>query len=431
MLSIISPSTPTPPRFSQRTAWTEESPISDLMSRALAHPQLVSLAAGFVDQKTLPIEGVAEAFADLLNDPADARAALQYGTTPGYAPLRAHVLDLHCQLDGTTAAAANLTIDRVVLTAGSNQLLHLVAESLLDPGDIVLCAAPTYFVFLGLLANLGARAIGVASDADGIRPDALEATLAKIDAAGDLARVKAIYVVSDFENPSGATLSAERRPQVVEIARRWSRLARIYVLEDAAYRELRYEGDHLPSLRSFDPEGITVVHAGTFSKSFSPGIRVGWGLLPPCLVEPVCNRKGNIDFGSPNFAQHLVDRVIRRGGYGPQVSRLKTTYSEKLQATLAAADQFLRGIPGVSWEAPCGGLYLWLQLPPGLDAGTKGPLFDLAIEEGVLYVPGEYCFAPEGEPVRRNTIRLSFGVPTVERIAEGVAALGRALRKVV
>lgn len=422
---------PTPPRFSQRTAWTEESPISDLMSRALAYPQLVSLAAGFVDQATLPIEATAEAFRDLLAEPADARAALQYGTTPGYAPLRAHVLDLHCQLDGTTAAAEKLTIDRVVLTAGSNQLLHLVAESLLDPGDIVLCAAPTYFVFLGLLANLGARPIGIASDENGMRPDALEATLARIEAAGELAKVKAIYVVSDFENPSGATLSAERRPQIVEIARRWSRQARIYVLEDAAYRELRYSGSHLPSLRSFDPEGITVVHAGTFSKSFSPGIRVGWGLLPPCLVEPVCNRKGNIDFGSPNFAQHLVDRVIRRGSYGPHVARLRETYSEKLQATLAAADAHLRPITGISWQAPAGGLYLWLQLPAGIDAGTKGPLFDLAIKEGVLYVPGEYCFAPEGEGVRRNTIRLSFGVPSCERIAEGIAALGRALKQVV
>jgi 2-aminoadipate transaminase len=420
--------------FSRRAQWAAGQPISRLMHLALANPELISLAAGFVDQATLPVEAARQAAERVLLEPAYARAALQYGTTAGDARLRELVLDRFRHADGLPHATRGLAVDQVLLTAGSNQLLYLVAEALLDPGDIVLCAAPSYFVFLGILGSLGARAIGVASDERGLIPAALEEQLRRLERTGELDRVKAIYVTSYFDNPSSVSLSIERRPEVVEIAQRWTAEAKtggskIYVIEDTAYRDLRYAGEDLPSLRSFDEAGDTVIVAETFSKSFSPGIRVGWGILPPALVEPVSDLKGNIDFGSPHFAQRLMTAVLELGLWEPHVTVLRRSYQAKMEAMLAAADTFLANVPGVSWRRPSGGLYVWLRLPEGLDAGPSGSLFDAALAEGVIYVPGEYCFPSTGQAVAKNTIRMSFGVQSPEQIFRGVEALARAIRR--
>jgi 2-aminoadipate transaminase len=397
------------------------------MARALENPELISLAAGFVDTETLPAGRVGEALAGLLSDPSAARAALQYGTTTGYPPLRQGLLERTRQADGGAAAPR---LEQIVVTAGSNQFLHLVSESLLDPGDIVLCATPSYFVYLGLLAGLGARAVGVASDAEGMIPEALEEELARREALGELNRVKAIYLVPYFDNPAGSTMPLDRRAAVVESAKRWSRRTRIHVISDEAYRELRYGGEDVPSPRVCDADGSTVIVAGTFSKSFSPGIRVGWGILPKHLLAPVLDQKGNVDFGSPNFNQHLMAAVLQQGLLDPHVAEIRTAYRRKLTAMLAAAEQHLRPLPGVEWYGPQGGLYLWVRLPQAIDTGMDGPLFARAIQEGVLYVPGEYCYPDEGEPVCRCAMRLSFGVQSCEKIADGVQKLARAIAAV-
>lgn len=420
-------------RLSARVSRSAEPPISDLMHRALAQPHLISLAAGFVDQHSLPVAETAQAVAELAAEPDLARAALQYGTTLGHGPLREYVLEDVLAADRQSRAAAGLSTERVVLTAGSNQMLHLVTECLCDSGDIVLCAAPTYFVYLGLLDGLGIRGVGVAADRDGIIPEAVQEELLRRKAAGEARRVKAVYVVSYYDNPSSATLSLARREKLVELVRRWSRDTgqQLFILEDAAYRELRYAGDDLPSLRAFDDAGDTVVYAGTFSKSFSPGLRVGWGMLPPALVDPVCHFKGHIDFGSAHFNQALIARVIEAGLFRPHVEKLRTMYRAKLAAMLDACEKHLGGLPGVRWHAPEGGLYVWLTLDPSLDAGPGGKLFDRAVAAGMLYVPGEFSFAGEGVASQPNTIRLSFGVQTPARIEAGIAALAQAVRETV
>ncbi|QDU99068.1 aminotransferase-like domain-containing protein [Lignipirellula cremea] len=411
---------------SQRSQWAEGQPISELMSRALANPNLISLAAGFVDRESLPVEPTRLGFERMFANSLSAQTALQYGTTPGFPPLRTAILK-QMQERGE---ADGVTIDQIVVTAGSNQLLHLVCESLLDPGDIVICASPTYLVFIGTLNNLGARSVGACCDEQGLTPDGVERTLQAIDDAGELSRVKAIYTVPYYDNPCGLTMPVGRRQALVEIAKRWSRENRIHLIEDAAYRELRYEGEDAPSMRTFDADGETVITAGTFSKSFSPGIRVGWGVLPKHLVAPVCNQKGNIDFGSPNFSQHLMAEVLQGGLFEPHVEKIRDAYRVKLHAMLEAADEFLAPLPGVRWDRPTGGLYVWLVLPPGIDCGPRGQLFDAAIAEGMFYVPGQYCFPTEGEPVRKNTIRLSFGVQSPEKIRRGMEALARAIGQV-
>lgn len=401
------------------------------MYRALAQPHLISLAAGFVDQHSLPVEETRQALAALLAEPLEARSALQYGTTSGFAPLRERLLADLLAADGQTVAETALAGDRLLLTAGSNELLYLVTDTLCDPGDIVLCTAPTYFVYSGVCKNLGVHSYGVASDQEGLVPEALEDAFVRLHRSGRLPRVKALYVVSYFDNPRGTTLAAHRRPDVVEIVRRWSREAgrTIYIIDDMAYRELRYAGNDAPSLRRYDEEGQTVIATYTFSKSFSPGIRVGYGLLPKPLLTAVTEQKGNIDFGSANFNQHLVAKVLELDLWRSHVERLRAAYRPKLAAMLAAAEEHLAPLGGIRWSPPQGGLYVWVELPRDIDAGPNGTLFESAIAEGVLYLPGEFCFPSEGTDVRRNTMRLTFGVQSCDRIHQGMAALARAIRK--
>jgi 2-aminoadipate transaminase len=412
---------------SQRAKWAAGQPISELMARALENPDLISLAAGFVDGDTLPDEPVRQALSELMGDPTAARTALQYGTTPGFPELRRLLAERASSLDGCDTPVPP---EQVIVTAGSNQLLHLVSESLLDPGDVVLCASPTYFVYMGLLAGIGAHPMGVATDQAGIIPEALEEELERFRARGELQRVKAIYLVPYFDNPAGVTMPAQRRASVVEIAKRWSRRSKIHVISDEAYRELRYWGDDIPSMWTCDEDGDTVIVAGTFSKSFSPGIRVGWGFLPGHLAGPVNDQKGNVDFGSPNFNQHLMAKVLAMGLFDHHVERIREGYRRKLTAMLEAARACLAPLAGVQWFEPTGGLYVWLTLPPRIDTGMDGPLFEAALKEGVLYVPGQYCYPSLGEAVCRNTIRLSFGVQSCAKIREGVEKLARAIAAV-
>ena len=401
--------------------------ISSLMEMALASPGLVSLAAGFVDQATLPIECAAGAVAGLASDPPEGRRSLQYGTTAGDPSLRSRLLGLIEANEGVPEGTYRHLLPRTVVTTGSQQLLYLVAEALLDPGDIVLVESPTYFVFLGVLESRGARVIGVETDRHGLRPEALDATLAGLDAEGQLVRVKLIYTVSEHSNPSGISLGADRRGPLVALAQKWSKAHRIFVLEDSAYRGLSYDGDEPPSVWRHDPEGDTVILARTFSKTFSPGLKTGYGVLPAALVGPVLRLKGNHDFGSANFNQVVLDRLIADGRYARQVEALVSTYRSKRDVMLAALGEHLGGVDGVDWTRPAGGLYVWLTLPEGLDTGLAGPFFNRCVDEGVLYVPGSTSFAAEPGPVPRNHARLCFGVPDEWALVEGVRRLARAL----
>ncbi len=420
------------PGFSNRAAWAAGQPISALMSEALAHPELISLAAGFVDPMTLPGELVQTALERLLTSPEATRTALQYGTTPGVPRLRDLILQRLLSQDGNNSSSESLSIDQVVVTAGSNQLIHLVLESLLDPGDIVLCAAPTYLVFLGVVSQLGARAIGVSTDAEGMIPSALQKALEEIDRQGEKDRVKAIYLVPYADNPSGITMPLQRSSEIMEISRQWSsKPLPIQLIADLAYRDLRYSGDNIASIRTLDERGDQVILAGTFSKSFSPGVRVGWGLLPAHLVAPVCDQKGNIDFGSPNFNQYLMLDILEQGFLDSHLQEICRQYQVKLAAMLAASDRWFSDLEGVSWRAPSGGLYVWMEVPERIDTGPQGALFEAASREGVLYVAGGYCYAAEGEPIHRNTMRLSFGVQPPEKIEQGMKALSRALKSVM
>jgi len=426
-------------RLSERAKQTAEQPISYLMHAAVANPTMISLAAGLVDEESLPAEATRQSIEELLSDPAAARRALQYGTTQGDKRLRELAVEHLTQLEGRSAADMHLDPHHVVVTTGSQQMLQLVSDVLLDQGDIVLVGAPDYFVFLGTLSALGARVIGVPMDEQGIVPEALVETFSQLDHAGQLARVKLLYCASYFQNPTGVTLAAERRPVILDIVQKWSREGRILVLEDAAYRELNYTAARPPSLRSFDRSGESVILTQTFSKPFSPGLKTGYTVLPTELLEPVLHQKGNHDFGSANFIQHLLAALMTSGRYAEHVERMREIYRVKLAATLDALEtEFHRRSIAAQWTRPDGGLYVWLALAPDVDTTRGGELFRRCLDRGVLYVPGEYCFPPEfgasaagplGGP--RHTMRLSFGVPSTDRIRQGIARLAEAVAETV
>jgi 2-aminoadipate transaminase len=410
---------------------TGDSPISDLMARALACPDLISLAAGFVDNRSLPCPRTREAVNAILAHNDEGIRALQYGTTRGDASLRRVLANLVCPRARWSSEQIEALADRILVTNGSQQLLYLVAEALLDPGDIVLVESPTYFVFLGVLQSRGARVIGVEIDDGGMRLDALEQRLADLEAEGQLDRVKLIYTVSEHSNPSGLSLDPDRRPALLRIARDWSRSHRIFILEDAAYRGLHFEGAEAPSIWSFDHAGATVIHARTFSKTYSPGLKVGYGVLPADLLAPVLALKGNHDFGSAHFSQQLMERVVTKGFYAEQVATLRQIYRHKRDALLSALDEhFAPWRDDVHWTRPQGGLYVWLTLPPDIDTGRDSPFFAQCLEEGVLYVPGAYCFAAEPGTPPPNQARLTYGVTDRDGLREGVRRLATALANV-
>lgn len=414
--------------LSQKANRTGESPISYFMQQAIENPDIISLAAGLVDEDSLPASDIAAAVAGLLADPNQARAALQYGTTQGYAPLRERIVDRFCQIENCKPSDLHLSLDDVVITNGSQQLLYLLGEVLFDPGDIVITEAPSYFVYHALLNSKGVRVRSVPMDDQGMDTGALEELLAQLEHAGELHRVKLIYTVDYFQNPSGRTLSRERRAELLDIVRRFSKTQRILILEDAAYRELRFDGPDLPSVKRFDTENEFVVYASTFSKPLAPGLKTGYALLPRELMGPILHLKSNHDFGTANLSQHIAHRLLETGAYHRHVEKLRETYRPKRDAMLDTLSQEFADWPEVCWTKPMGGMFVWLSFPRFIDTGSRGPLIQACVREGVLYVPGEFAQVDETREIPRHEIRLAYGVGQIAELQEGIRRLRRAAR---
>jgi len=417
-------------RLSERSVRTGEAPISYLLSVLVDNPELVSLAAGLVDYETLPVEETREVVRELLDDTDAARKALQYGTTEGLLSLRRRLAERVCRMDDLDAGVCGITPDRVIIGTGSQQLLYLLSEILLDPGDLVVLGHPSYFVYMGALRSVAAECRSVPLDENGMRSDLLEDLFRELDARGELSRVKLLYFVSYFQNPTGISVGRERRREILDIVKRYSSDGSIHVIEDAAYRELRYDGEEIPSFHALDDTQRTVLYLGTFSKPFAPGLKTGYVVLSEELVGPISQLKGGHDFGSSNFTQHILDRVMEKGFYDSHVGQLRDSYRVKRDAMLEALAEHMP--EGVSWTHPNGGLYVWMTLPDDIVTGPDSKLFRQAIKEDVIYVPGEFCFAPDPELViPANHIRLSFGVGHPPRLDEGVRRLASAIRHVI
>ena len=416
--------------LSAKAARTREQPISYLIATAMRNPKLINLAAGLVDPLTLPVAECETITHRIFSDKALGRVALQYDTTQGLAELRREAVRHIEQMEGVPAAAMGLSADQVMTTTGSQQALYLIGDCLIDPGDIVIAAAPSYFVYTGTLDSLGASILTVPMDENGMDVEAVGRLLERLEREGRLGRVKFVYCTSYYQNPTGLTLSAGRRPRLLEIVKRFSRRHRILVLEDAAYRELRYDGPGHRSIKSYDSENRYTVLSSTFSKPFAPGLKLGYTTGPEDLLHAMLQQKGNHDFGSSNVTQHIALESFRDGSYYRHVELLRASYRVKRDAMLASLLRFMPRDAGIHWTHPHGGLYVWLTLPEHMDTSRTGPMFGACVDNGVLYVPGEYCFQRDEQGrLPNHHIRLSFGQvapdqiePGIQRLAEVVVA---------
>jgi 2-aminoadipate transaminase len=402
---------------------TPEPAISWLMSLTLDHPKVISLAAGFTDNDSLPVAEVREVLDGVLASPRRSRSALQYGSTTGDATLRELTAE-HVRQCDESKDGPRYDPSRTIITGGSQQLLYMITEALCDPGDIVLVEDPTYFVYLGITQSHALRCRGVKMDADGIDLGHLGQVLAELKRTGDLRRVKLLYLVSYFQNPTGRTTAFSRKQAALELLRRYERAAghAIYLLEDAAYRELRFAGaDERSALAT--PFSERVIYAGTYSKPFASGARLGFGVLPAELFTAVARIKGNHDFGTSNLLQQLLARALETGAYERHLPMLRRRYASKAARMTAAMDRHFP--PGVAWEEPRGGLYVWARLPARVNAGAKSKLFQAALKCDVLYVPGELCYCDDDARRTPNCeMRLSFGGAKDRDIPLGIERLG-------
>ena len=425
---------------------TTEPPISWLTHAALSRPKLISLAAGFTDNASLPVAGARTALNQVFRSPKTGQPALQYGITAGNPALRKLTAEHLRKLDwgGTPCRRPKnqgrrhavppeiYSFERLLISSGSQQLLYMTTEALCDEGDIVLVEDPTYFVYLSILQSRGLRARAVRLERDGLDLAHLESVLQSLKRTGELWRVKMIYLVSYFQNPTGVTTSFEKKYGILKLLKKFERDAGhpIYLLEDAAYRGLRFAGRDVPSALAADGAADRVIYAGTFTKPFATGARVGYGVLPEPVFTAVKHIKGNHDFGTANLLQQLFVRALASGLYGQQVARLQKRYAHKARVMKLAIKKHFP--PAVEWWEPEGGLYFWARLPRGLPSGVKSKVFQAALKNDVLYVPGEICYADDAARRKPNhEMRISFGSASEDNIRKGMARLGKVLRKIL
>ena len=380
--------------------------IARLMSLMLENPALLSLAAGFTDNQTLPVAAV-QAAAARLGARAGEPEFLQYGTNQGRPKLRAALAERLLSLENPPDAG---TVKKnFFVTNGSQQALYLAMQVLCDAGDIVLVDRPSYFVYLEMLAGLGVQARSMPVDAAG-RIDAagLAALLESLRSRGELGRVKAVYFVSYFSNPSARSLDESEKNAIADALTKAGVI--VPVVEDAAYRELYYTEPHparsvlsLPAWAAFPK-----LYLSTLTKPFASGLKIGYGTSSDSeLLAKMLHVKGHHDFGTTNYNQAIFEEVLAVGGLDAQLAVIRPGYQKKMRALHGALTE--AGLPelGWKWAVPGGGLYLWLTAPAGLDTGMDSAFCHACVAAGVLYVPGDLCF---GGDAPKNFIRLSFGV---------------------
>jgi DNA-binding transcriptional MocR family regulator len=395
-------------RYATRAARMGASEIRELL-KLLDQPDIISFAGGIPNPALFPADELAGAFGAAIS--GGAAAALQYSVSEGYAPLRQWIVDRMGQL------GVPCGLDNVVITSGSQQALDFIGKLTLSPGDTALVTAPTY---LGALQAFNAYEPRY----DTLEPESDDSTAQGYTDAARAAgsRIGLAYVVPDFANPTGETLSLGARERLLRLSRELD----VLLVEDAAYTDLRFAGEPLPSLaalaaRDGGIEESNVLHCGTFSKTVAPGLRVGWVCGPSDVVRRLVLVKQASDLHSSSVNQIAMHTVIEQV-WDDQVARVQAAYRERRDVMLGALE---RSMPGnVMWREPDGGMFVWLRLEEGLDGAR---LLERALaEERVAFVPGGAFFADRSGA---STIRLSYSLPPLDRMEEGIARLGRLLAR--
>lgn len=388
--------------YSARTQGMRVSAVRSLFSVA-NRPEIVSLAGGMPNIKDLPLEGISHQLADLIRDRGV--QIMQYGSGQGEPGLR----DQICQVMATEGVRAHP--DDVVVTAGSQQGLDLVTRIFVDPGDVVLAESPSYVGALGTFLSYQAEVVHVASDADGLDPVALRQTIQRLQADGR--RLKFLYTIPNYSNPSGLTQPWQRRLEVLDVCREFG----VLVVEDNPYGLLSLDAEPVPAMRSADPD---VIYLGSFSKIFAPGFRVGWVLAPHGVREKLVMAQESATLCPPVFSQFAISDYLSHNDWRAQIETYRDMYRERRDAMLSALEEHMPR--GSSWTHPAGGFFVWVSLPDGLDADAMLPR---AVSARVAYVPGSAFYA-DGQGA--GNARLSYCFPTPERIAVGVERFAGVVR---
>lgn len=389
--------------LSARAANIKQSAVRDVFEISM-QPGLVSLAGGNPYLQSLPLERLGATAAKIIAE--HGLEALQYGGGQG-------TLELRTQICEVMAAEGILDADpeNVVITAGSQSAQDVAAKVFCDPGDVILLEDPTYVGALNTFEAYQVDVRPVTVDEHGLVPSALRATIAELQTAGK--RIKLLYTIPNFNNPSGALLAPERRQEIVDICRE----ANILVLEDNPYGLLKFDGVLPAPLRAANPDDV--LYLGSFSKIFAPGLRIGWALVPAHLKQRYYLASEAVTLCPPTFNQLLVSEYLRNYDWKGQISTYRSLYQERCTALLAALEEFMPA--GVSWTRPEGGFFVWLTLPEGIDSY---PLLYKGIDAGVVFVPGAAFSAAEGPS---NKLRLAFSAVPPESLREGVKRLAPVL----
>jgi 2-aminoadipate transaminase len=363
-------------------------------------PDMISLSGGMPEVSRVPIAAVAQAASEAIMH--EGAAALQYGSSEGREQIRTIIAELMAEI------GVRLSPGEVVVTAGAQQALDLIAKAFIDPGDVIITEGPTYVGALQAFSAYQPDIRCIPMDDDGMRTDLLEEELKRLGPRG----AKFIYTIPNFQNPAGVTMSPERRRRLLELAREYD----IPVVEDDPYGRLRFEGGHMKPLRSLDDE---VIYLGTFSKIFAPGLRLGWVTAPRPILAKILLVKQGADLCGSNFAQVTAERYFLGTRWRRVLQGLTATYSERRDAMLAALDEHFP--PEARWTRPDGGFFVWVEMPPYVDCAS---MLAEAVEHGVTFVPGD-GFYPDGRG--RNCMRLAFCYAEPEKIAEGIRRLAEVL----
>lgn len=395
-------------RYAHRTQRMSSSAIRELLKMS-AQPDVISFAGGLPAPELFPVDEFLAATERVMRG-ENGSQALQYSTTEGYLPLR-EMIARHAARYGI-----QVTADNIVITSGSQQALDLLGRIFINRGDRILLEAPTYLGALQAWNAYGAEYVPVRSDDDGMITDELEKQLRT--------GPKFIYVLSNFQNPTGVTLSLERRHRLIELAERYG----VPIVEDDPYGQLRFEGEHLPSLATLDSQladhcdtcySGNVIYLSTFSKILAPGLRVAWVIAPTTVIRKLVMAKQAADLQSGTFNQIVTHEIARAGFLDRHIKTIREVYRVRRDAMLTAMQEHFP--VGVRWTHPQGGLFLWGTVPQGID--TRHVL-EVALEEKVAFVPGA-PFHPLGGG--ENTMRLNFSNMPIARIHDGIARLGKVL----
>ncbi len=392
-------------RFSRIAGNMKRSAIRELL-KLTQQPDIISFAGGLPSPESFPVEVLEEIMVKVLRE--EGPASLQYGLTEGDVRLRELLLE-RLRKEGVQAALENL-----VISTASQQGLDLMGKIFLDPGDVVICGSPSYLGGISAFSAYGARLVGIPFDDEGMRTDELASVLSELRQQGK--KVKFIYLIPDFQNPAGITLTERRRRRILELAEEYDLL----ILEDSPYREIRFEGTPQPMMKALDTSG-RVITLGTFSKIFVPGFRIGWVVADTRIIEKFVMAKQTADLCTPVFLQKVAAEYLASGHFEKNLRRVVQLYKEKRDLML---EGFRKHMPeGVRWTEPEGGLFLFVTLPPWMDAER---LLRKAIVHKVAFVAGNVFFADNGG---RNTIRINFSYASKEENRIGVERLARVIRE--